>query len=131
MATVFYPTDPDAASNLQNATIFTRINIRASAETVKQMFDISPALLNSFCLGHYNDVLIFDLTEADHTPHVRTLLLSLQAKGLKADIKKCAFNQPSWANAGFHIEPLGSQGKRAFMVLLRENIAAEARQDLA
>ena len=131
MATVFYPADPKAAENLKTATIFTRINIQATPQKVNEMFANSPNLSNTFCLGHLSDVLLFDVVEADHIPHVRTLLQSLIEKGMKADITRCAFNKPSWANAGFHIVPVGGPDKQAFMVLLRENIAPEARQSLA
>ena len=131
MATVFFPEDPQAAENLKAATIFTRINIRATPQEVNEMFAHSPSISFTFCLGHLNDVLLFDVVEADHIPHVRTLLQSLQEKGMKANLQRCAFNQSSWANAGFHIQPLSAPGKKAFMVVLRENIAPEARQSLA
>jgi len=45
---------------------------------------------------------------------------------MKADIKLCAFDQPDWTRAGFHIDPVGRDG-RAFMVVLREHMAADAR----
>ena len=130
MATVFYPADPKAAENLKSATIFTRINIRATPQKVNEILN-SPSISNTFCLGHLNDVLLFDVLEAEHTPHIRALLLLLTEKSMKADIPHCAFNQSSWANAGFHIEPLSGRGNQAFMVLLRENIGSEARQSLA
>ena len=88
------------------------------------MFGIS----STFCLGHYNDILIFDIKKELHEAHVKSVLQMLEDNGLKADIKRCAFDKPGWAEAGFHIQPVSQQhGKQAFMVLLREHLAPEAR----
>ncbi len=63
--------------------------------------------------------------------HVRAVLQMLQNRGMRANLKRCAFTKPNWAEAGFHIEALGREDKQAFMVLLREHIAPEALGDVA
>jgi len=125
-ASVFYPDQPQAATNLKTATLFTRINIRATPSEVKAALDSSPEIRNTFCLAHYSDVLVFNATKEEHMTHVRAVLQMLQNRGMKANLKRCAFTKPSWAEAGFHIEALGREDKQAFMVLLREHIAPEA-----
>ncbi|KAL8692041.1 MAG: hypothetical protein Q9218_002850 [Villophora microphyllina] len=92
---VFYPHVAQAATNLKNATLFTRINVIASPETVKTALESTPTLLNTFCLGHLNNVLVFDSDREQHVPHVCTLLNMMRDKGLKADIDLCAFDKPN------------------------------------
>lgn len=130
-ASVFYPDRPQAATNLKNATIFTRINIRAAPSEVKAALDNSPEIRNTFCLAHYSDVLVFNDAQEEHMTHVRAVLRMLQNRGMKANLKRCAFTKPNWAEAGFHIEALGREDKQAFMVLLREHIMPEALDDAA
>lgn len=50
----------------------------------------------------------------------------LRDNDLKADIRHCSFDKPSWAEAGFHINPIMAAGKVAFMVVLREHLAPDA-----
>jgi len=130
-ASVFYPDQPQAAANLKNASIFTRINVTAAPSAVKAALDSSPDIRNTFCLAHYSDVLIFNDANEEHRTHVRAVLQMLQDRGMKANLKRCAFTKPSWAEAGFQIEALGGEGKQAFMVLLREQIAPEALDGVA
>jgi hypothetical protein len=125
-ATIFYPTPGAAAENLQNATLFTRIYIRTTPQVVADALEKSPHLTNTFLLGHYNNVLVFDRVQEEHTTHVRAVLQMLRDKGLKADIDHCAFDKPSWAGAGFYIDPIKAAGKVAFMVVLREHLAPDA-----
>ena len=47
-------------------------------------------------------------------------------KDLRADIKKCEFNKRTWAEAGFHIDPVRGRGKVASMVVLREHLMPDA-----
>ncbi|KAL8769236.1 MAG: hypothetical protein Q9209_004737 [Squamulea sp. 1 TL-2023] len=128
---VFYPSPVRAATNLTNATIFTRINIIADPQVVQAALESTPALQNTFCLGHLNNILVFDGDKDNHTSHVRTVLQMLTDKSLKADIHGCAFNKDSWVEAGFHIEPVGGNGQKAFMVVLREHCAPGALEDRA
>ncbi|KAL8628826.1 hypothetical protein Q9189_005458 [Teloschistes chrysophthalmus] len=121
---VIYPS-PASATNLKNATLFTRINIIASPEVTKAALQNTPTLQNTFCLGHTNNVLIFDNDAQEHTSHVRAVLEMLMARDLKAYIHGCAFNKASWTDAGFRIENIG----RAFMVALTEFFASDARNE--
>ncbi len=50
----------------------------------------------------------------------------LRDKDLTADIEKCAFDKRTWAEAGFHIDPVQARGKVAFMVVLREHLTPDA-----
>ena len=86
----------------------------------------TPNLKQSFLLGHYSDVLVFDRVEEEHVTHVKVLLQMLSDKDLSADIEKCAFDMRSWAEAGFHIDPVQGRGKIAFMVVLREHLTPDA-----
>ena len=124
-ATVFYPSNSQAAKNLKNATFFTRINIIAAPSAVTAMLERTHQIQNTFCYGHYNDVLVFDAERAAHTEHVRAVLQMLQDGDTKANIRLCAFNKPTWADAGFHIEEIQNNGKVAFMVVLREHLAPD------
>jgi hypothetical protein len=45
---------------------------------------------------------------------------------MKASLQSCAFDKPTWANAGFYIEEGGKEGQGAFMVILMEYLAPEA-----
>jgi len=125
-ATIFFPALPAAAQNLQTATLFTRIHIRATPQIVKDALENTPNLKQSFLLGHHSDVLVFDRVEEEHVTHVRALLQMLRDKDLKADLEKCAFNKKTWAEAGFHIDPVQGRGKVAFMVVLREHLTPDA-----
>ncbi|KAL9022954.1 MAG: hypothetical protein Q9196_007452 [Gyalolechia fulgens] len=75
---VFYPDPVQAAINLKNATIFTRINIIATPQTVRAALESTSVLQNTFCLGHLNNVLIFDGDTQEHTLHVRAVLQMLR-----------------------------------------------------
>lgn len=125
-ATIFYPAARLAAENLQTAILFTRIYIRATPQVVADALEKSTHLANTFLLGHYNNVLVFNHDQEEHTTHVRGVLQILSDKDLKADINHCAFDKPSWAEAGFHIDPIMAAGKVAFMVVLTENLAPDA-----
>ena len=124
-ASVFYPKPQQAAKNLVNATLFTRINILATPALVAETISASPDLHNPFCLGHMNNVLIFDTNESEHHSHVRILLQLLRDQDMKADIERCFFDKPNWTEAGFYIDPIGKGDKQAFIVLLKEHIADE------
>ena len=128
-ASVFYPSSAAASTRLKKATFFTRLGIRATPEIVKRLLETTTGISNTFCLGHYNDILVFDMKKDLHEAHVKSVLQMLKDNNLKADLGRCAFDKPGWAEAGFHIEPVSQQhGKQAFMVLLREHVAPEARQ---
>ncbi|KAI4157935.1 MAG: hypothetical protein L6R39_000567 [Caloplaca ligustica] len=127
---VFFPTPVQAATNLQNATLFTRLNARATPQAVKAALESTPTLRNTFCLGHLNNVLIFGSNGEDHCTHVRAVLQMMRDKGMTADIHKCAFTKPKWDDAGFHIERVRGDGE-AFMVVLREHLAPDALAGLA
>ena len=124
-ATVFYPDTQQAAKNLLNATIFTRINILATPSLVTDIISASSDLRNTFCLGHMNDVLFFDTDKSEHTSHVDILLQLLEDRDMKASLRRCAFNKPNWTEAGFYIEPVGKGDKKCFMVVLAEHISDE------
>ncbi|KAI4181127.1 MAG: hypothetical protein LQ348_005071 [Seirophora lacunosa] len=121
---LFYPSVAQAATNLQEATIFTRINLLETPEHVATTLESTPALLNQFCLGHLNHVLIFSRDEQEHTAHVRAVMQAFLDKGMRADIDKYAFHKANWAEAGFQISPVGRDDQGAFMVVLREHIRA-------
>ncbi|KAL9576151.1 MAG: hypothetical protein Q9212_007341 [Teloschistes hypoglaucus] len=121
---VFYPSPASAGTNLKNATLFTRINIIASPEVTKAALESTPTLQNTFCLGHLNNVLIFDNDGEEHTSHVSAVLEMLVARDLKAYIHGCAFDKASWTDAGFQFD---NAGREAFMVVLREHLAPDAR----
>jgi hypothetical protein len=70
--------------------------------------------------------LIFDNNKEDHEAHVKEVLEMLRSKNMKADLPLCAFDKPSWAEAGFHIDPVGTDDQGAFMVVLREHLALDA-----
>lgn len=126
---VFYPSSTAACQRLKNATLFTRISVRSTPEEVKRGIESTPGISNTFCLLHFNDVLIFDIKKEVHTTHVRSVLQMLRDKDLKAAIERSTFFQPGWAEAGFQISPVGKKdGQECFMVLLRDHIAPEARQ---
>lgn len=132
-ASVFYPSPPSAAENLKNASLFTRLHIRATPQVAQQAINSTPTLRNTFLLGHLNDVLIFDTEKGAHITHVKAVLKMLEEKGMTADINLCAFDKPDWTSAGFHIDPIGNEnenkggrGKQAFMVVLREHLTEEA-----
>ncbi|TEY87349.1 hypothetical protein BOTCAL_0003g00290 [Botryotinia calthae] len=131
-ASVFYPSLPSAAENLKNATLFTRLHIRATPQVAQQAIDSTPTLRNTFLLVHLNDVLIFDTEKEAHIVHVSAVLKMLEEKGMKADINLCAFDKPDWTSAGFYIDPIGNEnenragGKQAFMIVLREHLTEEA-----
>ena len=128
-ASIFYPSSAAASTRLKKATFFTRLGIRATPEVVKHVLESTAGISNTFCLGHYNDILVFDVKKDLHEAHVKSVLQMREDNHLKADIERCAFDKPGWAEAGFHIQPVSKQhGKQAFMVLLREHLAPEARQ---
>jgi hypothetical protein len=128
-ATVFYPSNSQAATNLKNATLFTRLNILAAPTTVSTMLERTQQIQNTFCIGHYNSILVFDTEREAHTEHVRTVLQMLQDGDTKADIRGCAFSKSNWVDAGFHIEEIQNNGQVAFMVVLREHLAPDALAD--
>ncbi|KAG7007811.1 hypothetical protein G7Y79_00008g024490 [Physcia stellaris] len=121
MASVFYPNPVQAAINLRTATLFTRINVRADPQRVNAAFAATPNVRNSFSLGHLSDILVFDSAQPQHTAHVKDVLQMLRDNKLRIDVNRCAFDKPSWTEAGFHIEPVGEK-KECFMVLLQEQI---------
>ncbi|KAI4166613.1 MAG: hypothetical protein LQ343_007908, partial [Gyalolechia ehrenbergii] len=102
---LFYPTPAQAATNLENAKIFTRIYVLATSENVKTALESTPTVQNIFCLGHLNNILVFDDEKEEHWVHVRAVLQMLKDKGLTADAHRCAFTKASWAEAGFQISP--------------------------
>lgn len=124
-ATVFYPEPQVAAQMLQAATVFTRINVRATSETVMEALNRSPHLQNTFLLGHLNNILVFDADQEEHTTHVKAVLQMLTDEKLKADIKLCAFTKPSWVEAGFRIEVIQTIPDTAFMILLSEHLQVD------
>lgn len=125
VASVFYPDSASAADNLKNATLFTRIHIRATPQDAQDALNSAPQLRNTFLLGHLSDVLIFDNDKEQHITHVSAVLEMLRGKDMKADIELCAFDKPSWTEAGFHIDPVGKDGQQAFMIVLREHLAPD------
>jgi len=128
-ASVFYPSPPQAAARLKNATLFTRIHMLATPSKPKAALDGSPDVRNTFCLGHYSDVLVFDVVKEAHTTHVCAGLQMMEDWDLRADIDRCAFDKPNWAEAGFYIKTVG-RDRQAFMVLLREDMAPDAFDDM-
>lgn len=129
-ASVFYPSPPQAATRLKNATIFTRIHVLTTPLELKVALDGSPNIRNTFCVGHYSDVLVFDIVKEAHTTHVRAVLQMMKDRDLRSDIDRCAFNKPNWKEAGFYIQTVGPE-KEAFMILLREDMAPDAFDDVA
>lgn len=123
---VFYPDSAQAATNLKHATLFTRICVLTTSESLRVALDESPQIKNTYCLAHYNDILIFDSVDDEHMTHTRAVLEILQTKDMNASLPRCAFQKPTWAEAGFYVQALGAGEKQAFMVLLREHIAPEA-----
>src|ERR1700712_2921909 len=89
VASVFYPDPASAADNLKNATLFTRIHIRATPQAARDALNSAPQLRNTFVLGYLSDVLIFDNDKEQHTTHVRAVLEMLRGKDMKADIELC------------------------------------------
>ena len=128
ITSVFYPQDPQAATNLTNATLFTRTNVIADPEAVKTALEGCPHTHNTFLVGHFNDILIFDTVETVHTVHVQVVMQMLQDNNLYSDIQRCAFLQPTWAKAGFFIKPINEAGN-CFMIILREHMAPDALED--
>lgn len=130
VASVFAPASAAAADNLRNAARYTRIHIIATPEVARDALNSTPRLKNTFLLGHLSDVLVFDKNEEEHTAHVSAVLEMLRGKGLKADINHCSFDKKNWMEAGFHIEPIGGDGRHAFMVVLREHLAPDALRSI-
>ena len=128
ITSVFYPQDPQAVTNLTNATLFTRINVMAAPEAVKAALERCPHTHNTFLFGHFSDILIFDTEKIVHTAHVRIVLEMLHDNNMHSDIMYCAFSEPTWAKAGFFIQPVNEAGK-CFMVILREHMAPDALDD--
>ena len=128
ITSVFYPKHLQAATNLKNATLFTRINIKAGPDAVKTALEKCPHTRNTFLVGHFNDILIFDTVETIHIADVRVVLQMLQDNSLYSDIERCAFSQPTWAKAGFFIEPV-NKAEDCFMIILREQMAPDALDD--
>ncbi|KAL8676539.1 MAG: hypothetical protein Q9186_006951 [Xanthomendoza sp. 1 TL-2023] len=126
---VFYPSEVQAATNLLNATIFTRINVLGTPQVVTNTLESTPTIRQTFCLGHLNDILIFDGVKDEHTFHVRSVLQMLIDKGLKAAIRSCAFNKDSWTEAGFHIEQVGGSDKKAFMRPGMDHMAIPSQEE--
>ncbi|KAL8954668.1 MAG: hypothetical protein Q9193_007146 [Seirophora villosa] len=121
---LFYPSVAQPATNLQEATIFTRINLLETPENVATNLESAPALHKQFCLGHLNNVLIFSRDEEEHTAHVLAVMQVFLDKGMRADIDKCALHMASWTEAGFQISPVVRDDQGAFVVVLREHIRA-------
>ena len=111
---VFYPKRPQAAMNLENATLFTRINVLVTQHELIATLNSTPSVQNTFCLIHLSDILVFDANKEEHTNHVMTVLQLLDERNMEADI--CAFNKPSWKEAGLSIEAVGGETKKAFIV---------------
>ncbi|KAL8941824.1 MAG: hypothetical protein Q9216_002024 [Gyalolechia sp. 2 TL-2023] len=126
---VFYPTPAQAATNLKNATIFTRINILAAPQNISAALESSSTLQNTFCLGHLNNILVFGDKKEEHYDHVRAVMQVLKDKDLRADIRHCAFTKSNWTEAGFQISPVGGDRRQAFMVVLREHLAPDALEN--
>lgn len=129
-ASVFYPSPPQAATRLKNATLFTRIHMLATPLELKAALNNSPNIRNTFCFGHYSDVLVFDVVKEAHTTHVRAVLQTMEDRNLRGDIRRCAFDKLNWKDAGFYIRTVDPE-KNAFMVLLREDMAPDAFDDMA
>ena len=126
---IFSPSSAAAATFLKKATFFTRLGIRATPEVVKHVLESTTGISNTFCIEHFNEILVFDINKNLHVTHVTRVMQMLEDNNLKADIERCAFEKPSWAEAGFHIKPVSQQrGNQAFIVLLREHLAPEACQ---
>ncbi|KAL8792751.1 MAG: hypothetical protein Q9195_004638 [Heterodermia aff. obscurata] len=122
--TFFTPHHPLALPNLKNATLFTRINVRAAApEAVKTALEHCRHTRSTFCLGHFNDILVFDTLETLHAAHVLVVLEMLRDNKWRSDIERCAFLQPTWAKAGFLMD------RFCWMVILREHVPDEELGD--
>lgn len=129
-ASVFYPSAPQAARRLKNATLFTRIHTLATPLELKAALDRSPGIRNTFCFGHYSDVLVFDIVKEVHTAHVGAVLQMMEDWGLRGDLQRCAFEKSNWAEAGFCIRTVGPE-REAFMILLRGDMAPDAFDGVA
>ena len=127
---VFYPSEAQAAYNLKNATQFSRINIRASFEDVKNALSATPSINNTFCFAHRNDLIVFDNDTEHHRHHLDTIFgKMLEPNGMTVDADHCAFGESTWTEAGFYIKPLGEE-KKAFMVALQEVIEPEKEESM-
>lgn len=74
--------------------------------------------------------MVFDNDKDQHFTHVDDLLQTIGEKDMKCDIDYTAFDKPNWREAGFHIESIGKNGQRAFMIVLRENLAPDAIESI-
>ncbi|KAI4189863.1 MAG: hypothetical protein LQ346_005042 [Caloplaca aetnensis] len=127
---VFYPSQAQAASNLRNATIFTRIHILATPKDVKTVLESTPTIQETFCLRHLNNVLIFDSDEEEHISHVRAVLRLIGDNDMEADTDDSMFHKRSWMGAGFRIALVDGNHHEAFMVALLEHLAPDAFEDV-
>lgn len=57
--------------------------------------------------------------------HVRAVLEMISAKGMLADVFRCAFHKASFAEAGFWISAVGGCQEDAFMVVMREYLVPD------
>ncbi|KAB2572616.1 hypothetical protein BFW01_g942 [Lasiodiplodia theobromae] len=66
---VFVPSNPTAFDNARDATCYTRLGTRHSAQELKAALEASPDLDNTFCLSVNNVVLVFSASAEEHTAH--------------------------------------------------------------
>lgn len=53
--------------------------------------NVSPRMLDNFCIAYINNILIYSNSKKEHQAYVRKFIAVLQKAGLQADIDKCEF----------------------------------------
>ncbi|KAJ4346946.1 uncharacterized protein N0V89_010879 [Didymosphaeria variabile] len=130
--TIFAPRSPQAAQNLLQARLFTRLSASAST-TRDQLLKASNShskLNETFYLSHGNAILIFDggkegveLEDAHHE-HFRAVCLALKDADIGLDVAKCVHDAEDVLQAGFQIDAMKDGS-----VLVIDLMHAEADDD--
>jgi len=114
---VFTPANPTAIDNLQQATIFTRLETRFPLQRIQTALNSSPDVHQTFCTCHLGTLLIFDTNPDTHVEHVRAVLQMLGANSITAVLSACVFNAPTSELAGFQLMYVGQGTRRAVMLV--------------
>lgn len=121
---VLRPHDLRAIPNLQQATIFTRIQTRHTYEEVKSVLDRTDTVQQTFCISHLGVILVLDTTQATHVDHVQDVLSMLQDNSMYADPAGCVFCASNAAAAGFEFQYVGTGPRRSVMIIDLDRPAA-------
>jgi hypothetical protein len=70
VASIFYSKSASAADNLKNATLFTRIHIRATPQAAQDALNSAPQLRNTFLFVNLSDILVFEKDKEQHETNV-------------------------------------------------------------